>query len=247
MHRRALALLTMILLSTVALGACGGNSGPSLSDPKEIVTKAVEAMQQAKTAHVDATVDGTLNPGILGGGPIGDLTLSGTTMSADVDLANKNLHMTASVPAMLGLTADIIVIGADTYTKISIAGPKYQKSATNTSPSGDPLAAITQLKAFLDRPEVGATKKDDVSCGSKRCYVVAFDLTAEELKTLVPGTDLGDATIGVSIQVEKDGLHPAAVDVTAKGSKVGDLTLKVTLSAWDKAVTVSAPPADQVQ
>src|SRR5512146_185109 len=244
MPRRAIALVAVLFLG---LAACGGNAGPTISDPKEIVTKAVEAMQKAKTVHLDATIDGTLDSGILGGGQGADITLTGTLMNADVDLAAKKLHMTATVPAMLGLTADIVVVGADTYTKISLSGDKYQKSTTAASASSDPLAAIAQIKAFLDRPEVAATKKDDASCGSKRCYVVAFDLTADELKTLVPGTDLGDGTIGVSILVETDTLDPAAVNVAAKGSTLGDLTLKVTFSAWDKPVTIAAPPADQVQ
>jgi hypothetical protein len=89
MHRRALALFTLVVLSTVALGACGGKGGPSISDPKEIVTKAVEALQNARTAHIEATVEGTLKSGILGGGPSGDITLGGTTLSADIDFASK--------------------------------------------------------------------------------------------------------------------------------------------------------------
>ena len=247
MPRRTLALFALVLLATLALGGCGGNNGPTLSDPKEISTKAVEALQKAKSVHVQATVDGTLKSTILGGTQAGDITLAGTTLSGDVDFTNKKIHLTAGVPAMLGLTADVIVIGPDTYTKISLSGPKYAKSATGASTPADPATAIVQVKAFLDRPEIGPTKKDDASCGSKSCYVVTFDLTAAELKTLVPDTDLGDATITVSMQVEKDTLHPASLNVTAKGSTVGDLTLKVRLTNWDKAVTIAAPPADQVQ
>ena len=247
MHRRALVLFTLVLLSTLALGACGGNKSPTLSDPKEIITKAIEAIQKAKYVHIEATVDGTLQSTVLGGSQAGDITLAGTTMAADVDFGNKNLHMSAGVPAMLGLTADIIVLGPDTYTKISLSGPKYAKSTTATSTPADPATAITQVKDFLDRPEIGPAKKDDVSCGSKSCYVVAFDLTAAELKTLAPDTDLGDATITASMDVDKDTLYPASLNLTAKGSTVGDLTLKITFTNWDKAVTITAPPADQVQ
>ena len=247
MNRRALVLFSLLLPATLALGACGGNSGPTISDPKEIITKAVEAMQAAKTVHIEATVDGTLKPGILGGPGAGDITLAGTTLSGDVDFTNKNIHLAAGVPAMLGLTADVLVIGADTYTKISLSSTKYVKSSTGASTPADPANAIAQLKSFLDKPEIAPAKKDDVTCGSKSCYVVQIDLSSAELKTLVPDTDLGDATITLSIRVEKDTLHPVALNVTARGSTVGDLTLKVALSAWDKAVTISAPPADQVQ
>jgi LppX/LprAFG-like lipoprotein len=246
MHRRAPALLAVLLLATVAVGACG-SSTPAISDPKEIITKAVAALQDAKSAHVDATVEGTLSSSLLGGAVPGDITLGGTTLAADVDLAAKNLHLTMAVPAMLGMTADVIVIGADTYTKISLSGDKYVKSTTSAGTPTDPATAITELKTFLDRPEIAPAKKDDASCGSKSCYVVQIALTADELKTLVPATDLGDATVTLSITVEKDTLRPASINVSGKGAKLGDLTLKVTFSNWDKPVTVTAPPADQVQ
>lgn len=246
MHRRSAALLGLLILATLTLTACGGSSGPSISDPKEIITRAVEAMQQAKTVHIDAALDGTLDAAVLGG-QIGDIALSGTTASIDADLADRNLHLTAAVPALLNVTADVIVVGAATYTKISLSSDKYVKSTTAASAPTDPATAIAELKALLDKPEIGATKKGDASCGSKSCYQVEIDLSADELKTLVPDTDLGDATITLLIQVEKETLHPAAINVAAKGSTLGDLTLKLTLSEWDKPVTVVAPSPDEVQ
>jgi hypothetical protein len=246
MHRRGQALLALLILTTLTLGACGGSSGPSIADPKEIITRAVEAMQKAKTVHIDATVDGTLNPAFLGG-QIGQIALSGTTAAIDADLAGKNLHMTAAVPALLNMTADVIVVGAATYTKISLSSDKYVKSTTAASAPTDPGTAIAELNTFLAKPGLVATKKGDTSCGSKSCYAVEIDLSADELKTLAVGTDLGDATISLLIQVEKDTLYPAGITVTAKGSTLGDLTLKLTLSAWDKPVTVVAPPAAEVQ
>ena len=246
MHRRSAALLGLLILATLTLGACGTSSGPSISDPKEIITRAVEAMQKAKTVHIEAALDGQLDPSFIGG-QTGEIALSGTTASIDADLAGKNLHMTAAVPALLNVTADVIVVGATTYTKISLSSDKYVKSTTAAGAPTDPTTAITQLKTFLDRPELGATKKGDTSCGSKSCYQVEIQLNADELKALVPGTDLGDATVTLLLMVEKDTLDPAGITVAAKGSTLGDLTLKLTLSAWDKPVTVIAPPADEVQ
>jgi hypothetical protein len=246
MHRRGVALLALLILATLALGACGGSSGPSISDPKEIVTRAVEAMQNAKTVHIDATVDGSLDPSFLGG-QTGAIALSGTTAAIDADLSGKNLQMTAAVPALLNMTADVIVVGPATYTKISLSSDKYVKSTTAASASTDPVTAVADLKTLLDKPGLVATKKGDTSCGSKSCYAVEIDLSAEELKTLAVGTDLGDATISLLIQVEKVTLYPAGITVTAKGSTLGDLTLKLTLSAWDKPMTVIPPPPDEVQ
>lgn len=247
MHRRALALLTLFVVATVALGACGKNSGPSLSDPKEIITKSIAALQKAKTVHVEATVDGTLKADVTGTGASGGMTLAGTKLTADVDLAGTKLHAALAAPALLGMSADIIVIGTDTWTKVSLTGDKYQKSTTAAGSPADPASVIAEVKSFLDKPEVSPAKKDDASCGSKSCYTIEINLSAADLKTLVPGTDLGDATIVATILIARDTLYPASATVAVKGTMVGDLTLKVTFSDWDKTVTVTAPPADQVQ
>ena len=246
MHRRALVLGTLVLLAVVAAG-CSGNSGPTISDPKEILTKAVAAMQAATTVHVAATVDGTLDPGMVGGGQSGEITLAGTTMNGDVDLAARKLHVTASIPAMLGLTADIIIVGPDTYTKLSLGGDKYTKSTTTTGTPGDPTALMAQVESFLARPDLEAVKKDDVTCGSKRCYVVQIAMTPAELGTMLSGIDLGDASVTFQVEVEKDTLLPAFLNIGAKGTAVGDLTLKVALSAWDATVAIDPPPASEVE
>jgi len=246
--RPRLRPLALLVVATLALGACGGTSTPALTDPKEIVTKAVEALQNAKAVHLDVSVEGSLKADLLGTGQgAGDMSLAGTTVSGDLDLANKNAHISAAVPAFLGLTADIIVVGADTYTKVSLVGDQYQKSSTTAGAPTDPATAIQEVKDFLDKPEIAPTKKDDAKCGSKTCYAVDISLSADELKALIPEQDLGDASIVVSILVEKDTLYPASLSATISGTKVGEITITISLSNWDRAVTITAPPADEIQ
>lgn len=247
MHRRAFALPTLLVVAALVLGACGAGSGPALTDPKEILTKAVAAMQEAKSVHLEVTVEGTLTADLIGTGQPGEMSLAGTSLTADLDIANDNAHLTAVVPAFLGLTADIIVIGSDTYTKISLAGDKYEKSTTDPGESTDPSAVLKEIADFLDKPEVAPVKKDDATCGSRSCYQVVINLTADDLETLMPDEDIGDATVVATIFVEKDTLHPVSATVTVSGAKVGELTLKIAMSEWDKSVTITAPPADQVE
>jgi hypothetical protein len=246
MHRRALAALSLLLVAAFALAACGPAAKPDLTDPSAIITGAVASMQKAKTVHLAATVDGTINGSLTGLGS-GDISLAGTTLEGDVDIAGSNAHFSASAPALLGLSADIIVVGTDTYAKVSLTGPKYQKSTTAAGTPTDPAAALKDLQDFLAKPEVKPTKKDDAACGSKKCYQVVIDLTADELKTLMPDQTIGDAGVTLTLLVEKDTLYPVSVTVALKGTDVGDLSLTLTLSNWDKPVTITAPPADQVE
>jgi len=246
MYRRAFALPTLLVVAALVLGACGAGT-PAITDPKEILTKAVAAMQEAKSVHLEVTVEGTLTADLIGAGQASEMSLAGTSLTADLDLANDNAHITAVVPAFLGLTADIIVVGSDTYTKISLAGDKYEKSTTDPGESTDPNAVLKEIADFLDKPEVAPTKKDDATCGSRSCYQVVINLTADDLKTLMPDQDIGDATVVATIFVEKDTLHPVSATVTVSGAKVGELTVSIAMSEWDKSVTITAPPADQVE
>lgn len=243
MHRR---LFTPLILAVLVVAACG-NSAPALTDPSEILTKAVAAMQNAKTVHLEATVDGTLNADLFGTGQASEMSLAGTSLSGDLDIVNENAHVSAAVPAFLGLTADIIIVGSDTYTKISLTGAKYEKGTTTPGDPKDPAVALKEIADFLAKPEIKPSKKDDAACGSAKCYQIEITLSADDLKTLMPDRDLQGASIVATIVIEKDTLYPASATLTVSGDKVGDITLKLTMSNWDKAVTITAPPADQVQ
>lgn len=244
MHRR---LFTPLILAALVLAACGGNSAPALTDPTEILTKAVAAMQEAKSVHFEASVEGTFKADLTGVGQASEMSLTGTSFSGDLDIANENAHLSAAVPAFLGLTADIIIVGSDTYTKISLTGDKYEKGTTTPGDPTDPAVALKEVADFLAKPEVRPTKKDDATCGSRQCYQVEITLSADDLKVLMPEEDLQGASIVATILIEKDTLHPVSVTLTVSGAEIGEITLKLTMSDWDKSVTISAPPADQVK
>ena len=251
MHRRSYSLSALFVVVAVAVGACGGTT-PAISDPSEILTKAVESLQKAKTVHIEATVDGTLSLDLMGTGQAGDVTLTGTKLTADVDIEDGNLEASLAVPAILGLTADVIVVGDDSYTRTSMTGDKYQKGSASGSglpvDTTDPEQSLKDLQEWLARPEVDPKKLDDASCGGESCYQVEIDLTAAELGALIPDAgELGAATVVLTVLVEKDSLHPALMTFDVTAAELGDLTLTLSLSKWDDSLDITAPPADEVQ
>ena len=250
MHRRIQILPALIAAAAIAVGGCGG-SGPTLTDPGEILTKAVEGMQKAKTVHLEATIDGILKLDLLGTGQASDLALTGTSLTADIDIESGDVHLDLAVPAMLGMTAEVIVVDGVTYSKTSFTGDKFTQGDAADSdlpidPS-DPGASLKELQDWLARPEVDPKKLADASCGTKSCYQVEMDLSVEDVKALIPDAeDLGDTTVVLTVLVEKETLLPASVDVTASLAGLGEVTASLDLSNWDAALDIAAPPADQI-
>lgn len=89
MPRRA-ALLGA-LIASFAIAACSSTpAAPALTDPKEILTKSVEALAKAKSFHITATVSGTFNGELVQPGMPAEIKLDGTTLEGDFDITNKN-------------------------------------------------------------------------------------------------------------------------------------------------------------
>jgi hypothetical protein len=244
------ALTALVAVSALVLSAC--TSAPTLSDPKEILTKAVDAAMAAKTFHLEATVSGKINADLTGSGSATSLTVDGTSLTGDLDIAGKKARIQLSVPALLGLTADIIQIGEDSYAKTSLTGDKYQHSVSTSSSlpvdPADPAKTLEDLKAWLDKPEVSPTKGSDVTCDGTSCYQVTIELTAAELTSLGAADASMDPNSLVTLvfHVRKDNNHLATVKATVDAGTQGNLALQLDLTKWDESVSITAPPADQV-
>jgi hypothetical protein len=256
---RAAGAFALLTAAAILLSACGAASAPALSDPKEIVTAALRTTQSAKTVHIEMKVDGSITADLSGsGGPGAAIALTGTTASADVDIAAKNAHASFAVPAFLGLTGDAIQIGDTSYVKTSLSGALYQKqtnAGAGSLDTTDTTSLIANVNDFLSKDGVNPIKGDDVACGSTQCYAVKIELTPDELTALGVGAavpsglpvDVSAATLDLTIRVEKDTNHLAGIAVSVALGDKGSLTFDMAMSKWDQPVTISAPPADQIQ
>ncbi len=243
---------------TALVAACGTiPTAPALTDPREIVTAALTSTENAKSVHLAATVDGEATVALpIGGGTGTPLDLTGTTATADVDFVKPAARATFALKAGLSLNGEVIAIDGKTYLKSGLTGPLYQESAAGAGlfdPSmvGD---VIDNLGDLLLAPGVNLVKGGDVACGSKQCYTVSAELTAADLGTTGSGAldglpvNLAGATLKLTIRVETDlPHHLAGVTAVLSQPDGAEVTVDVTASKWDEAVTISAPPADQVK
>jgi len=255
MIRRPQHALLAVAAFALVVAACGTTpAGPALTDPKEIVTAALTATENAKSVHLAATVDGEATVALpMVGGTGTQLDLTGTTASADIDFVKPAAHATFALKAGLTVSGEAIAIDGKTYLKTTLTGPLYEESAAgagliSTSTFGD---LIDNLGDILLKPEITLVKGDDVACGSKQCYTVSADLSADDLgATALTGlpVNLQGATVKITARVEKDlPHHLAGVTAVLSQPDGAQLTIDVTASKWDEPVTISAPPADQVK
>ena len=252
--RNRLLLAGAALTAAASIAACSGApAAPALTDPDEILVKSVESLQTVKSFHLDVGVAGSLNLDLMGTGTTSEFPLDTTTFAGDFDIANEKARFTFDIPALMGLSGEALLIGDVSYVKTTLTGPLYIKSAveaTDEVPT-DPTAAIAELRTALAETEgLEPTLGADVACGDKQCYNVQLALTPELLASLDDGSlpmgEIPEGSATVAFNVEKDTLRPASIVITADGGAQGTLTLTLGLSAWDQAVTIAEPPADQV-
>ena len=261
--------LALAAVSLIA-AACGTPSVPELTDPVAILEAAATQATTAQSVHIDVIADGQLALDLTGTGGGAPINLADTTAALDVDIADGAAKATFALPGILGLRGELIAVDGASYVKTSLTGPLYQPSAAGDAdaPPGastpDPSAIaeiVTQLREALTRPGVDPVKGDDVPCGTATCYTVTIQLTPEELAALgadtgdlpiptglpIPIPDLADQTIDLTLRVAKDSTRLAGMTLAIGGGATGDLTAEFTFSKWDEDLTITAPPADQVQ
>ena len=250
-------LVFLVAGAAIVVAACSSTpSAPALTDPKEILTKSVTSVKDVKSFHFKADVSGQLKIDLTGQGSAGGaLDLQGTTAEGDLDIANKKAKLTFGAPALFGVTGELIQIGNDTYTKVSLLGDKYQKTTSEAGDvgevAGDPQKAIQELQDFLNKPGIAPTKLPDEKCGDKDCYHVSLNLTADQLGDSIGGALGGSAAPEGSgtldLWVQKDNLRPAKLSVVVDAGDMGKITVNVAFTNYDASVSISEPPADQVQ
>jgi len=255
MTRTRSALLVVLATGAVLVSACGATpTGPALTDPKAIVTAALTSTEAAKSVHLALMANGEATVALpFGGGTGTPLDLTGTTASADIDFVKPAAHATFALKAGLTVNGEVIAVDGKTYLKSTLTGPLYEESAAGAGLFDASIIGnlIDNLGDILLKPGVNLVKGDDVACGSKQCYTVSAQLSADDLgATALTGlpVNLQGATVKVTAGVEKDlPYHLAGVTAVLSQADGAELTVDVTASKWDEPVTISAPPADQVK
>lgn len=268
MNRR---LLSLIAASAIVIAACSGAAAsPALTDPRLILANTTTSLQNLKSVHFKVAISGSINAAALTGGSsdtspapdasTADLDLSGTTLEGDVDVTDSSGQVAVSVPALLALTANVIDVGGIAYIKSSLSGPQYSKLDTSALTGALPLPSLG-LGGSPDPAEASAmisavqaelaklpapTKLADETVNGQDCYHVQEKVASSDIPE-ASGL-LGDAsgTLTVDLWTQKSDLRPSRVVLLIDAASLGNVSVTVDLTNYDAALTITAPPADQV-
>jgi hypothetical protein len=254
---RRYAPIMVVMLAVLA--AC--QSAPTYSNPTDIITKGLDATAQLKSFHVSLALNGSFSMPNAGGGKI---NLDSTSLEADVDLPGKQAHLTFSVPALLGLSGDVVVIGQDLYVKTTMTGDKWthqtnpmssaspaESASAGPSASLDTASMIKAVKDFLAKDGVKTTKLADVDCGDRKCYQISVSIPSSQMAaagavaSMDPSTIFGDALV-LNLLFDQEKLWLTEISTSVESAKLGTFSAKLSFSKFDQAVTVSPPPSAEV-
>ena len=104
---------------------------------------------------------------------------------------------------------------------------------------------IANLKTELDKLPAPA-KLADEKIGDQDCYHVQEKVASTDIPEA--GAALGGASGALTVDVwtRKSDYRPARLTFAVDGGTAGTATITLDLTAYDAAVSIAAPPADQV-
>jgi hypothetical protein len=189
------------------------------------------------------------------------LKLDGTTVSGDVDVANKAADIKLSATALGGLTGEVIVVGGNLYYKTSLTGDKYIMTPLSDAnlpiPSSSPEAiasltlpdAITQFQSEMSSAGVSVTLVGQDTIGGLATDHFSLTLPLDKINSLLAGQGAGMSLTSASTDfwLYTSDLSLAQVVVKGDAGSTGNLTLTLTVTNYNQPVTIAAPPASQVQ
>lgn len=265
--RRTLAAAALAPLLLTGFAACGDDQDDSGStakdpgagafllssldegdrvDPDDFVDTVADGVEESTTAHLEMQVS------------MGDVLATDASGEIDYTTTPPSLHMSMELPGA-GTTDMVLVDGSyylqmgettgGKYWKVDLAdedGPLAGMGLDKLLDQSDPLGALKAMKPGIDT--VTFEGNEEVEGRDLDHYQLTIDMQTA-LKSY--GGDLpGEATDAMPKSVtydlwldEEDRFAQMTMDYPVMGQ---EMSMEMSLDDWGKAVTIEAPPADEI-
>jgi len=222
-------ILTALFAATVLIAGCSSSdqkSGESLPDAATLLKESNTATRNLKSVHLDLSVQGTLQ----------DLpikTLGGDLTNVPAVAAHGNTTLTfqgSDVDANFVVIDSIlyVALSGDSYIDMGPAADVYDIAAILNPDTG-----LANLLANFSEPKSESTE----TINGVETVKVTGQVSADAVNKIAPPLKATGPVPGTA-WIEKDGDHKL---VQAKLEPSEGNSVQMTLSDWDKPVTVTKP------
>lgn len=253
----------MAVVAALFLGAGAVNGvGPlaqvtppdKVTDPAEMLTRSLQALIDASSVHLDASLSGHV-PGALLGRDDRTVALDGTHLSFELRPQDARTHTTVS-SRPLGIELESLSRW-DTLAFRSPGGEWRTGSLASvvgaTGIDANPLTLVERLRAWLAAPGAPVPVETDVACATPlgRCRQIRLDAGPQPgsvLLAMVPAdrrAGVGPTETQLLLLTDASTLQPRHLEMTVRTADASvAVTLTVDASGWDAPSVIEDPPGN---
>ena len=224
--RRIVVVLTAFLAAAVVMSGCSKKAAEALPDASQLIAQSTQTTKTIKSAHLEISVTGKID-----GLPIKTLTGDLTNVPAVAVKGSAKASMGGSDVDIQLVVLDGTLYAAltpNTWLDMGPAADVYDPSVILNPDSGlaNMLANVTEAKSNAVE-----------TIGGVPAVKITGKVSAEAVNKLIPQLK-ASAAVPATVWIEKDAPNQL---VQAKLDQSEGNSVELTLSEWDKPVTVTKP------
>ncbi len=227
-RRRLLAVLTTLLATTLVFSGCSKKAAEPLPDASGLIGQSIAATKVLKSAHLEIAVSGKI-PGL----PVTSLSGDLTNVPAVAIKGNATISMGGSDVDVELVVLDGTLFAALTPNNWLDMGPAVE--VYDPSVILNPDTGLANMLA-----NISDAKSDGFeTIGGVAAVRITGTVASDAVNKLIPQIKATGA-VPATAWIEKDAPHQL---VQAKVDQSEGNSVQLTLSEWDKPVTVTKPAA----
>jgi lipoprotein LprG len=224
--RRIFALLAALLTTALMVSGCAKEPSDPLPDAAGLLQQSIQTTTALKSAHLEIVVNGTID-----GLPVKSLSGDLTNVPAVAIKGNSTISMGGSE-----IDIDLVVLDGTLYAALTPnswldMGPAVE--VYDPSVILNPDAGLANMLTNLTDAKAAAVE----TIGGVETVKITGTVRAEAVNKLIPQL-AASSPVPSTVWIEKNAPHQL---VQAQVDQSADNSVQLTLSEWDKPVTVTKP------
>lgn len=224
--RRIFALLAALLTTALMVSGCAKEPSDPLPDAAGLLQQSIQTTTALKSAHLEIVVNGTID-----GLPVKSLSGDLTNVPAVAIKGNSTISMGGSE-----VDIDLVVLDGTLYAALTPnswldMGPAVE--VYDPSVILNPDAGLANMLTNLTDAKAATVE----TIGGVETVKITGTVRAEAVNKLIPQL-AASSPVPSTVWIEKNAPHQL---VQAQVDQSADNSVQLTLSEWDKPVTVTKP------